>query len=187
MTLSGSLVTAGVATMDQARRVIVTPAANESSNFFTIVGTDRYGRPQTEVVAGVANPAVAQSTKDFLTVTSITPTSNGAGNASAGTNTVASSAPMIADWSPNGNLIGCSTLVTGTVNYTIQEARDDFSPAWDLTVNSPNWFSDPTFNAATANATGNLPGPFTMIRILINSGTGTVVGKFITPFIGGAI
>jgi hypothetical protein len=190
MTLNGSLVSGGVATLDTggaARRVIITPAGNETTNSFTIVGTDRYGRPQTEVLAGVNNPAVAQSTKDFKTVTSITPTNNGAGNASAGTNGVGSSAPMIADWNPNGNQIGCTTVVTGTVNYTIEEARDDLAPAWDLTINNPTWVADPTFNALTAIASGNLPGPFTMIRVTINSGTGSVTAKIITPFIGGRI
>lgn len=190
LTLNGSLVTAGVATLDSggaARRVIITPAGNEITNTFTIVGTDRYGRPQTEALVGVNNPTVAQSTKDFLTVTSITPTNNTAANVTAGTNGVGSSAPMVVDWVPNGNLMKCSTLVTGTVNYTIQEAADDFAPAWDLTVNNPNWFPDSTFNASTTTQTGTLDGPFTLVRILINSGTGTVQAKFITPFIGGAI
>lgn len=190
LTLNGALVTGGVATLDSggaARRVIITPAANETSNSFTIVGTDRYGRAQTEVLAGVNNPTVAQSVKDFLTVTSITPTSNTAGNISSGTNGVGSSAPMIADWIANPNGVGCATLVTGTVNYTIQEARDDLAPAWDLTVNNPNWFADPTFSAQSTSIYGTLAGPFTMARILINSGTGSVQAKFVTPFIGGAI
>ena len=142
LTLNGSLVTVGVATLDSggaARRVIVTSAGNDSGITFKIVGTDRYGRPQTEILTG-ANTAAAQSVKDFLTVTSITPSGNTASTVTSGTNGVGSSAPMIVDWNPNGNLIGCSTLVAGTVNYTIQEAMDDFSPAWDLTQNNPNWF-----------------------------------------------
>lgn len=192
MTLNGSLVTGGVATLDSggaARRVIITPAANESTNSFTIVGTDRYGRPQTEVLAGTNNPTAAQSTKDFLTVTAITPTNTGAGTATAGTNGVGSSAPIILDWVPNGSIIGCSALVTGTVTYTVQEALDDFAPAWDMVANQPNWFNDSNaaLVATSASAHANLAGPFTMARLLINSGTGTVQAKFVTPFIGGAI
>lgn len=188
LTLNGSLVTSGVATLDSggaARRVIITSAGNDAGITFTIAGTDRYGRPQTEVLTGTAG--VAQSTKDFATVTSITPSGNTASTVTSGTNGVGSSAPMVADWSPNGNLIACSTLITGTVNYTIQEALDDLAPAWDLTANNPNWFPDSTFNASTTSQHGTLSGPFTLIRILINSGTGTVQAKFITPFIGMAI
>lgn len=190
LTLNGSLVTAGVATLDSggaARRVIITSAGADSGITFTVVGTDRYGRPQTEVVQGVNNPTVAQSTKDFLTVTSITPSGNTASTVTSGTNGVGSTAPMIVDWVPNGNQMGITTKVTGTANYTIEEARDDLSPAWDLTVNSPIWFADPTFNALGVGAAGNLPGPFTMVRLTINSGTGTVLAKVITPFIGGSL
>lgn len=190
LTLNGSLVTAGVATLDSggaARRVIITSAGDDSAHTFTIVGTDRYGRTQTELLTG-AN-GTAQSVKDFKTVTSITPTQNTTSTITAGTNGVGSSAPMIVDWIANGNLMKCATLVSGTINYTIQEAVDDFAPAWDLTQNNPNWFSDPVFNALTTSSQGNLSGPFTMVRILINSSTapGSVTAKFITPFIGGAI
>lgn len=189
ITLNGSLVTAGVATLDSggaARRLIISSGGNDTGITFKITGTDRYGRAQSESLAG-ASGAAAQSVKDYLTVSSIVPSGAVATYVTAGTNGVGSSAPMIVDWVPNGNLMKCSTLITGTVNYTIQEAIDDLAPAWDLTTNNPNWFADPVFNAVTGNMTGNLSGPFTMVRVLINSGTGSVQTKFITPFIGGAI
>ena len=190
LTLNGSLVTSGVATLDSggaARRVIVTSAGDDSSHTFSIVGTDRYGRSQTEVLTGATAGNTAQSKKDFKTVTSITPSANTTSTITAGTNGVGSSAPMICDWVPNGNSMGCATSVSGTVNYTIEEARDDLSPGWDLTINTPTWFADPTFNALAIGAAGNLPGPFTMVRLTINSGTGTPTAKIITPFIGGSI
>jgi len=191
MLITGSLATGGVATLDSggaARRVIITSAADDHLITFTIKGTDRYGRPQSEVVQGANTPTVVQSVKDYQTVTSIVPSGNTAGNVSAGTDGVGSSAPMIADWVPNGNLIACSTLVGATaVNYTIQEALDDLSPAWDLTANNPNWANDPNFTSQTNSLAGQLAGPFTMIRILINSGTGSITAKFVTPLIGGHI
>src|ERR1019366_7023599 len=70
ITVVGSLVTAGVATMDFARRVIVTSGGNDSALTFKITGTDRYGRAQTEVLAG-ANATAAQTAHDFLTVSAI--------------------------------------------------------------------------------------------------------------------
>lgn len=185
MTLSGSLVTGGVATMDVARRVLLTFAADETGHNFVLTGTDRYGRPQIETVAGAA--ATAQSTKDFLTITKIVPSNNGAGNVSAGTNGVGSSDAYICDWVPNGNLIGAQLIFNGTANVTVQESMDDLSPAWDQANNTVNWFDDTNLASKSSNAHGQLAGPFTMIRLTVNSGTTAVTLKLITPFIGGRI
>jgi len=95
LTLNGSLVTAGVATLDSggaARRVIITSVSDETAHTFLITGTDRYGRVQSETLAG-ANAGVAQSVKDYKTVTSILSNSNTTGNVSAGTHGVGSSEP----------------------------------------------------------------------------------------------
>lgn len=188
LVLNGSLTSGSpaFASLVTAQRVGIHSASDDTGITFKIVGTDRYGRAQSEVLTG-GNAATVNSVKDYLTVTSITPSGTTAGNVYAGTVAVGSTAPMIVDWVPNGNLMGCSTLVSGTVNYSIQEARDDFAPAWDLAANNPNWFTDTNFSAIAVNATGNLSGPFTMVRLLINSGTGTVTAKILTPFIGGAI
>ena len=190
--INGSLASGGVATLDSggaARRVIITPAGNETTNFFTITGTDRYGRAQTEVLAGVNNPSVAQSTKDFKTVTKIVPTNNTAAAVTAGTNGVGSSDAYIVDWVPNGNVIGAAIIIAPgkTVNATVQESYDDLAPSWDQANNTVTWFSDANFTSKAANTNGVLSGPFTMIRLLINSGTDPVSLKLITPFIGGRI
>lgn len=190
--LNGSLVTAGVATLDThpntARRVIVTPAADESTNTFTITGTDRYGRPQVEALKGVANPTVAQSSKDFLTVTKVVPTNNTAGAITVGTSSVGSSDAYIADWIANPNVIGAALVIgAGTVNATIQESYDDLAPAWDQANNTVTWFNDANLASKAANSNGTLAGPFTMIRLLINSGTDPVTLKLIVPFNGGRI
>lgn len=188
--INGSLTSGGVATLDTggaARRVIITPAGNETTNSFTITGTDRYGRPQTEVVAGVNNPTVAQSTKDFLTVTKIVPTNSTAAAITAGTSSVGSSEPYIVDWVPNGNIIGANMIFNGTANATVQEAMDDLAPAWDVNNNPPTWFDDTNLASKSSNTHGQLAGPFTMVRLTINSGTTPVKLQLITPFIGGRI
>src|ERR1700740_493972 len=69
-TINGSLATGGVATLDVARRVLFTPAGNESANKFTITGTDAAGNVITDVVAG-GNATATYSAMDFKTVTSI--------------------------------------------------------------------------------------------------------------------
>lgn len=192
LTLNGSLVTGGVATLDSggaARRVIITPAGDEHTNSFTITGTDRYGRPQIETIAGVANPAVVQSTKDFLTVSKIVPVSSTAAAVTAGTNGVASSDAYICDWVPNGNLIGAALEFSGTANATVQECLDDFAPSWDQVANNFVWYNDAGMTSISANTRNNLAGPFTAIRLTVNSYSNgaSVTLKLITPFIGGRI
>jgi hypothetical protein len=179
LTLSGSLVTSGVANLVVARRVIVTSAGNDSSITFTIVGTDRYGRSQTEVLTGASG--VAQTSHDFLTVTSITPSGNTASTVTAGTNSVGSSDAYICDAAINRADYSASVVVSGTVTYIIEESYDDIGPNYDQAANTVNWFTDPIFNAQTANQAGILSGPFTMIRLTINSGTGTATARIITP------
>lgn len=182
LTLNGSLVSGGVATLDSggaSRRVLLTPAADESANTFTIVGTDRYGRAQTEVLTGVANPSTTYTLHDFKTVTSIKPTSNTAGNVTFGTNGVGSSDPWIVDAFANPANFGCAVVVTGTVTYTIEESYDDLAPAFDLAGNTYTFFADPAFSARAVNTNGVLSGPFTMIRLTINSGTGSATARIV--------
>lgn len=184
--INGSAASGGVATLDVARRVLLTFASSEAGHNFVLTGTDRYGRVQSETIAGAASSA--QSTKDYLTVTKILPGSNGAGNISAGTNGVASSDAYICDWIANPNVISAGIEITGTANVTIQESYDDLAPAWDQAANTITWFNDANLASKSSNSNGTLGGPFTMIRLLLNSGaTGTdsVALKLIVPFNGG--
>lgn len=71
--------------------------------------------------------------------------------------------------------VGIGCVVSGTVNYDIQHTFDDVQ---DATV-TPTWFSHVTLAAATASANGNYAYPIKAIKILINSGTGTVTATII--------
>jgi hypothetical protein len=163
--INGSLASGGVATMDVARRVIITSAGNDSSITFTIVGTDRYGRPQSETVTGANTPTVVQSVKDYLTVTSITPSGNTASTVTAGTNQVASTAPYIADYMANQPYAGCTLTGTLTWDASVEIANDDLAPAWDVTNNPPTWTAPSAFSGKSSTVQGQVPGPFTMIRL----------------------
>src|SRR5258707_915484 len=83
--LNGSAVTSGVATLDAARRVIVTSGGNDSAITFTVVGTNRGGNPLSETITG-GNIAAASTTQDFKTVSSVTHTGTVAGTVTVGTN-----------------------------------------------------------------------------------------------------
>ena len=69
------------------RAFITSAGSDESSNSFTIVGTDLSGVAQTEVVTGPSSSATSFGSKTFKTITSITPTSNTNGNVKVGVTT----------------------------------------------------------------------------------------------------
>lgn len=191
LTLAGSLVTGGVATLDSggaARRVNIQSLGNDTAISFVIVGTDRYGRAQSETLGG-AGTASATSLRDYITVKSVMPTGNTATGVLVGTNGTGSSDLYICDWVPNGNLIGAALEFTGTANATVQETLDDFSPAWDQVANTFVYFNDANLAAVTQNTQKNLSGPFTGIRLTVNSYSNgaSVTLKLITPFIGGRL
>ena len=63
--------------------------------------------------------------------------------------------------------IGFAVVVTGTVNYSVQYTYDD--PSGFTT-----WFDDATITSKTGNEDGSINFPITGLKVLVNSGTGTV-------------
>lgn len=186
LTLNGSLTSAGKATFDQARRIGVASSGNDSAITWTAVGTDRYGRPQTEVFNG-ANAGTAQSTKDFLTLSSLTGSGAAAGNVTAGTTGTASSDPIVVDYFANPAIYNVIAANPNGAVYTIEGATDDLSPNYDMTANSPAWVPVGPFNAisTTGNTPGQIPGPYTLLRLTLNSGLGPVTARFAFPLVAG--
>lgn len=67
--------------------------------------------------------------------------------------------------------VGFAVIVTGTVNYSVQFSYDD--PAVGFTT----WFDDATITSKTGNEDGFIGFPITGLKVLVNSGTGSVVFK----------
>lgn len=65
--------------------------------------------------------------------------------------------------------IGFAAVVTGTVNYSIQFTYDD--PVTGFTT----WFDDTSITSKTGNEDGSILFPITGMKVLVNSGTGSVV------------
>jgi hypothetical protein len=65
--------------------------------------------------------------------------------------------------------IGFAVVVTGTVNYSVQFTYDD--PAIGFTT----WFDDVSITSKTGNEDGSINFPITGIKVLVNSGAGSVV------------
>ncbi len=69
--------------------------------------------------------------------------------------------------------IGFAVIVTGTVNYSVQFTYDD--PATGF----PTWFDDATITSKTGNEDGYLNFPITGLKVLVNSGSGSVTMKVV--------
>ncbi len=80
-----------------------------------------------------------------------------------------SSTPIVINTNVTPVNIGFAAVVTGTVNYSIQFSYDD--PAIGLTT----WFDDVSITSKTGNEDGSINFPISAIKVLINSGSGTVV------------
>jgi hypothetical protein len=178
-TLNGSLVTSGVAVMDTPRRVLFTTASNESAKTITIVGKDWNSAPITEVITG-PNATTGYTNLDFKIITSITISSAAAGAITVGTNVVASSMWVRLDeFAPPMTTVQC--IVTGTVNYTVQQSMQDpnsptnpVNPYQVVFVNS----TDIEAVAATTSIFSYFAYSPIFVKVTLNSGSGSVIGIF---------
>lgn len=183
MTINGAAASGGVATLDVARRVLITPAGNESAKTFVITGQDRNGNVISETLAGVNNPATAQSLLDYLKVTSITISAAAAAAITIGTSGVASTAWMMLDYLLANFNVGYFLDLQGqTANVDIQVTADEIDSAKGLALPNPVAFTPPTaFGVAsgTALAANTLLGsviPARACRLTVNSGATTGSG-----------
>lgn len=192
LTLNGSAVSGGVATIDTAtanniatgRRVIITSGGNDSAISFVITGTNANGQTIVDTVAGT-NVGTAQSNLDFVTVTSIVPTAAIATTVTAGTNGVGSSNWYT--WNRYGNSpmnLGVAIeLVSGAVNFTVQYTYDDPNNL-EAGVLYPLAFNLATITGQAATIDSSLTTPILATRVLINSGTGVIRARFLQAGIG---
>jgi hypothetical protein len=172
LTLNGSLVASGVATLDNPRRVLITTA--DTTTTFTVTGATPTGSviSETLIVAGGSS----YTKQDFKTVTSITVNQGTTAAVTVGTNGIASTPWVRTDeWASPSVSIQCD--VSGTVNYTVQAANDDPNdPTNPVLPQNVTWIpSNDTdvVNATTSQLSNYFFSP-RYVRVLLNSGTGTV-------------
>jgi hypothetical protein len=181
------LITTTGVSLDTQRRLLVTTTGNESSNTFTVKGTNLAGFPITEVITG-PNASTTQSNLDFKTVLSITALATTAGTTSFGTDGTGSTPWYIMNWHATPTNIALSGVVTSsntTVTWGAQYTYDDPNnlPAGVL---FPNPFPHPVLNgiAGTSSVDGTINDPVTAIRFIVTAGTGTIRGTIIQAGIG---
>lgn len=177
LTLNGAAVTGGVATLDVARRVLVTSAADDSDITFRITGTNSDGNPIRETITG-ANAGTVYTTSDFKTVTEVYASAATSGNVKVGTNGVASSRWVVVDREISPFNMSLGVIVSGTVNYTIEYTYNNVNdnqhgPGGALgnypTV--PTVYAHATLASDTTSADGFINDPIAAWRLTLNSQT----------------
>jgi len=139
LTLNGSLVSGGVATLDSggaARRLIISSVGDDHLLTWTITGTKLDpGNPTnsvaaTETLAG-ANAGDAMSLTDFLTVTNIAGSGATAANVTAGTNGWASAPAVPLDnYEPLFQASAVAYVLSGAPTYQLDVTYDDVYGTW---------------------------------------------------------
>lgn len=152
---------------------IDTGADVQTGATYTIVGSDADSREQTESRAGPGSGATVESTKYFLTVTSVTISSPVATSTiDIGTvDEIATKTIPLDFYRQAAPLV--SLNVTGTISIDIQLTNDDpWDPDTFADQNSYLWIDDDSLAAVTANAHGTLSDwPVRSIRFITNSYT----------------
>jgi hypothetical protein len=194
LTLNGSLVSGGVATMDVARRVIIASNADDHTVVFTLSGTDVSGNKISETITGVTSTNTVQSRLNYLTITGIVPSATTVGNITVGTNSVGSSPWYTMDWLRRHGDFGVGGGITGPsgTTYTLEHCYSDpNSIVGQGIVGAEQWSMDPlglipphvytyaSINGASGDNQFTYSNPVFAIRLTVNSGTGLVTLEMI--------
>jgi hypothetical protein len=180
--LNGATVANGVATLDDARNVLITTTADERGRTFTIEGRDWRGDRIGEVIQGV-NTGTALSVNNYLTITAARISGPPAGAVSVGTSgTIYSPWVRLDDY--GGAFLNYSIEVTGAVTYTVQQSYDDpNSPTNPVAPAAMNW--QPSSIAALVGASTTQQGAYGSVppwlRVQFASGGGSLTATFLQP------
>lgn len=170
---------AAAASLSPPRKIVI-DGSGTISGTFTVVGTDRWGNPQTEVISGVTTTEV-QSKGVYSSITSITASATD-------TDTVVVGWPAggYTPWVLCGRGLGCDAVpealvsvlaLVGTVDADIEVTYDMFPrlPETEITVDQSILAA--TFTPGTPQAVKGQG-----VRVKITSGAGnTATVKFTRP------
>ena len=137
-----------------------------------IATLDAGGYPRQVIATFAGNEATVPF---FYTITDISVDKAANGAIEVGTSAVGASNAFPVDWRQSKVGLGLFFDVTGTTSFTLQYTGDD---VFNGSV-TPLWFSDGTILNKTADFMGTATQPCTAIKILINSGTGSVDARIV--------
>jgi len=161
MTIDGALATAGVATLDIPRHIVIDSDGAESTVTFTIYGTDRYGLPISEVLVGADHAANSTSVKNYKTITRIARDKSNVGNVIIGT-----ANSFEGEWIPvehhaTNTSVQVDTSSTG-FTHTVQYTHE--SP-WD--ADETTLFGTVFYEACTGDKAAAITVPCTAVRLVV--------------------
>lgn len=174
LTIDGAYATAGVATLNYPRHLLITTSANDTTKTLTIVGTDRYGKALSYAV-NLPNATTLVVPYNFLTVTSVTISAATTGTITLGTYDSMEGPWIPLDWIGSDEAtisVGLSTSANFT--YTLQSTLEDVQSD---TFNAHTCVTQDTPLTGTASAIYKLDGPLRAIRLKMSSwisGTATL-------------
>lgn len=169
--INGTLASSGVATLDVQRTVGLTSAGNLSAVNFTITGTDDQGRVISEVLAG-PNANTVSSVLNYKTVTSIAVSAAVGTNVTADTVATGASREIPLDkWLNPFNVSVSMEITSGSGSWTLQYTFDN---VFDGTGGPYVWYNHATLVNVGTSSNGTLVSPVMAVRVLTNSGTGTL-------------
>lgn len=179
-----TLVGAATVTLDTPRQVLVTYGNETVARSVTIYGTNADGNAISQALTVPSGGAGTVATYDsFASVTRVAVSAAFTTNMSVGTNTIASSRWIPIDLGRNPISIALGFIVSGTVNYTLEETYDDPNAiSGNIISGSTNPqshipavpFADLVTTGKTATGQGNITVPFFAYRLTLNSGSGSV-------------
>lgn len=173
--------TATAATDGLAHRISIRndSATDHSGKTALATGTDVDGKVLTETITLPAGSATVESTKYFKTLLTLVPSATiGADTMDIGwvDEFITQTIPL--DW--RGGIVGIQTIISGTINYTIQQTLDNVQQLDDRVFNWEN-NSDSNLVNATASKSGNYVAIPRAMRAVVNSySSGATLDLFIT-------
>lgn len=185
----------GTATLDVARRIIITSGGDDTSIIFTLAGTDWNNNVIGEVVTGVSG-AAASSVLSYKTVTSILTSAAAASTLIVGTNTVADSPPVYFDRLAGNAQVAIQVDGAGSPTWTVQQTLNDPTvqsnqsptPTYKWTPQSVKWVNHPDSALVASTVITGVQGNYAytpaMSRITLTAGStsATVTATFIQSY-----
>jgi len=149
-------------------------ATDHSAKTAILTGTDADGKAQTETVNLPAGSATIESTKYFLTLTSVVPSATiGADTMDIGWVDEFTSQTIPLNHYAN-NAASVQVTVTGTINFDIEDTLENPFDATLVDQAALDWLNDANFTAKTASLANNLSMTgVRAIRVVVNSYTDT--------------
>lgn len=166
----------GTALLAPAQQGTVTSANDQTGVSFTFSGFNSVGQPATETIVGPGPGLTTSTTTYFNSITQVR-ASAATNAASIGNSATAASPWVVPDYFETPFDIGVQCAISGTLSYTVQITLDDIFGGTPYQTPNPTLIPSPAANLANANSTqaGAITVPCRAVRVITNSGTGSVV------------